>query len=105
VPLCNPSQYEERRLRPRFAKNFEQMIGIAFDPARQPLPITPIDCRCKCFDLKIIFDIDRHRVRGIGARLGPLDFFAERSGRASISPWPLCGPAQPCAHCRHGRSL
>jgi len=62
MPLRHPPEDEEGCLDVVLGQNLEETLGIAFDPARQAFPIAAINRRCECFDLKIILDVDRHRV-------------------------------------------
>ena len=60
----------------RLGQDLKQPLGIVLDPLRQAVPILAIDRRRERLDLKIIFDVDRHRAehapalvrRGVGDR-------------------------------------
>jgi hypothetical protein len=67
MSLRSPAQEEKGRLGLRFGENIEQPFGVARDPCRQAVPILAIDCRGNSLDLKIVLDVDRHRIRNLGA--------------------------------------
>jgi hypothetical protein len=68
MPFGDPPQRKEGCVSRCFGQNVEQAFGIALDSARQAVPIAAIDGRGESFDLKIILDIDRRRVREVRGR-------------------------------------
>src|SRR5690242_20433849 len=70
VPLRHPTERKERRFRFCFGEDVEQASGIALNAPRKALPLGAPYGRCERFDLEIILDVDRQRMRNSGAGLG-----------------------------------
>ncbi len=104
MPLCNPTQDEKGRLDLRFREDVEQALGVAFDPARQVLPATTLNCGSESFDLKIILDVDCHRICSAEARLPLRTFFDWRSDRKVVRQRPDRDPSKRLGCRAHGRS-
>src|SRR5690606_14593051 len=66
VALRDPAEGEERRLDPGAREEREDALDIAFDPARQGVPLRGIDPVRERRDLEVVLHIDRERIDDVG---------------------------------------
>ena len=105
VPSGDPTQGEEGRFDLHLGEDVEYPLGIAFNPAWQVLPMPAIDRRSEGFDVKIILDVDRHRVRDAWAHSLPTTRIDRRRGRVSVPQHLACDTLDLFGWVAHGRSF
>ena len=71
VTLGNPTQGEKGCFHLLLGQHAQDPLDIALDAALASLPIDALDVGRKGRDLKIVFDIDRQRIRKGGGQHDP----------------------------------